>query len=379
MAVLLRNSGGIDEILYSPKIISHCNQDKKVENTEIVQPTTLQSQNQDIWEMTRPFFVDLKEEFEREMHIQPNEKIKQHSPQVVSSIASITSQWTLKHRLISEKGLKTLNESMFTDFMSKCYPKSSEGFLLWVSKFVTANFIFDDRAEKFLIRDKECLLKINERNLAVFKGAHPQEKDDPLTFAFYDLRNDLRNMSSENWMKHFIKEFQNHQDSFVEESSNQTEGFPTLERYRNRRRYTGAVYLYLAFAEVAANINLKDEDRKNPMIIAINETCTDIINFSNDVISAPKEPEKDGNNSIYVIKHHEKCTMEEAILQSTKECSARIKDFVNLKDTILSSETFSQDAKVYIEWMCDWLIGYFQWSLITKRYMRPTLCANQKV
>lgn len=147
------------------------------------------------------------------------------------------------------------------------------------------------------------------------------------------------------------------------------------QSYRTHRALSSAVYVSLDIGEVASGNPLSESLVVHPYIRSAREAVTNIVAWSNDLYSAPKELSLgDLCNYVAVLQNKDDLTAEQAAAQVNQRVHQQAQRFHNAQRRIYSQliphlSTADQQAVIAMLHTCAcWMAGNVAWSLETARY-----------
>lgn len=312
------------------------------------------------WDLALSTFQKLHYPFER--------KINEHANEAQTQ----TDQWAKEFKIVPEPYFEKLCASLFAFLMAHVHPYCDLQKLCRFSQWVTMIFVYDDTNEKILSKDISKLKEFNAKNLAIIQGTNETKEDDnPLPHVIDNLIKNLKPWANENWLKRFIKDIEEHFDSMVWEAENARK-IPSLEDYLKMRPFTGGVYIMFDLIELAEGTSIPDRIFNHSFMREIKLVANQILFESNDIISFPKESPLDGNNIVYVLQNELKCSLDEAVVKAEELHNQEMKKFLDLINEMPDFGEHNQQVKKYIDGLCFWLRGHYDWAPTSDRYKRPT-------
>ncbi len=273
------------------------------------------------------------------------------------------NKWVLKTKLVPiGRHFKSFAAAKFALLTAMCHPDCDFNTLLAAAKWISWLFVYDDRCEK--IKEIEQLEQFNGRNLAILKGEiNPSEEDSSLSKALAELRDEALSFNGREWMQLFAQAVKEHFDSLKSEKIADLD----LKGYLSARPYTGAPFIVFILMIWAQEIALPIEILQSDYIHQLNLACGNIICWSNDIISYPKESLDEDNNILFILQEEKKMSLLEAIRFVVKMHNDEVVNFIELSRATPFPEHRKMIGK-YIQGLCFWLKAHVEWSLITERY-----------
>ncbi len=286
--------------------------------------------------------------------------------------------WIKKFKLIPDKGLdKFLNQEIIK-LVSGAYPNCNLERLVIIHQWIIFLFLKDDDAEK---RKTESVKALNERTMKVLQAkTFPTESDEPLTHAVYDLMGRIRKFVNETWINNILRKEEDYFKATVWEAQNREKNIriPGYYIYLKMRLETGGAYAVFPLIEIAEKTSIPQRIF-NEYLKDLNRMCNNIISWSNDVKSCPKEfDECFLNNLVFVTQRTFKCSLQEAIERCVNLHNKEVDDFEKAKNELyakLNSETsdpelrqYAQDIRKYVEGLRYWMGSHYIFAKESPRY-----------
>jgi Terpene synthase family 2, C-terminal metal binding len=138
--------------------------------------------------------------------------------------------------------------------------------------------------------------------------------------------------------------------------------------YIRMRRHSGAVATCLALIDVANGFELSEAQWASPAVRAASEAVSDIICWSNDIVSFGREESQSSDvlSLPTVLARSYGLSMEEALRRCASMVHARLADYYTAERPLLASGNpglirFAADLR-------HWIAGNLEWSYETGRY-----------
>lgn len=297
----------------------------------------------------------------------------------VEAIQQSSMQWVRQFNLItSEKALERFRKANFSLLTARAFPVTENLVALSaVNDFTTWLFLFDDQVDDSVEgKNEEYLENITAKLMEVMVndpidpigGAAPL----PLVAGLSDIWQRLRSLGDEAWQTRFATRISEYLQSCVWEARNREKHvFPTIEQYSVARAYTGSVFSQLELFEIMYDIKLPRTVIQHEIVQQLSWSTIQIIAFSNDIFSAPKEMEQnDVHNLVIVIQKERNVSFQEALMLAVEICNGIMRTFEVLEQWLPSFDiAVSQQLQRYVLGLRYWIRANFDWSLKdTKRY-----------
>jgi hypothetical protein len=274
--------------------------------------------------------------------------------------------------------LRKFRAGRFELLTSLVYPDADLEQLTICNDFITYLFYVDDQAEEDEAYGKhpELLQRYFQSHLAVLHDGAPVPDDDAAGRLLLDIRARLASRASHAWLKRFADDVQTYLlHGTLVGARHWTAGtVPSVEAYAAQRRWDSAVLCTQDLIEIAGAGELPSRVLRRPEWIQLRDLCTNVVAFTNDLVSYPKEVLRNGspNNLVHVIATHEKLCLEAAIERVIEIINDDVALFERVA-TRLASRGARMDARLnhYLAGQRAWMFGNLHWSLETGRYSDP--------
>ncbi|MBM9624461.1 terpene synthase family protein [Streptomyces zhihengii] len=150
---------------------------------------------------------------------------------------------------------------------------------------------------------------------------------------------------------------------------------PSLEEYVPWRRVSGTLLWGFDLVEYATERELPAASVSSSAYAELVEAAADVICWTNDLYSAPKEIQRgDPNNLLVVLQHHYGMTLQEAAEATVERIEARVSEFHALLPTMLDQAPPSSLHSVHRAWadgLASWMRGNLEFCRESPRYAMP--------
>lgn len=137
------------------------------------------------------------------------------------------------------------------------------------------------------------------------------------------------------------------------------------------RRAAGAVQTAIELIEVCEQLELDDEMLEHPDVSALATACNDVVCWTNDLASLPKEIAEGNVHNLVVVLQHERCrgNWPCAVALAQQLLDARVREFIALADN-LPGFGAARDAELarYVADLRAWMRGNLDWAIESGRY-----------
>lgn len=274
--------------------------------------------------------------------------------------------------------LSKFRAGRFELLTSLVYPDADLDQLAICNDFITYLFYVDDQAEEDEAYGKrpEVLKNYFQAHIAALRDGAQVPEGDAAGRLLLDIRVRLASRASRRWLTRFADDVQTYllRGTLVGARHWTAGSVPGIEEYAAQRRWDSAVLCTQDLIEISGAGELPGRTARRPEWTELRRLCTDVVAFTNDLVSYPKEVLRHGspNNLVHVIATHEKLCLEDAIARVIAIINEDVAVFERLA-TRLASHGARTDARLnhYLAGQRAWMFGNLQWSLETGRYADP--------
>jgi hypothetical protein len=251
--------------------------------------------------------------------------------------------------------------------LGKVHPQANPTILSIISDFATWLFIYDDRIEK--CTDEATIRMFHTRTLQIIGGEAATTQDLPLMPGLSNIMERLHSVwSSRDWNMRFRQDVSDYCEATLWEFKNRKEGkVPSVEDYKLRRPDTSGTKIMFDFIEVTTGIEIPQELVTSEDFQTIRLLGANLVNWENDIISAPKElKQKDIHNLIIAYKHQYSIGYEEALQLASRDLIEALDQFQDMCKAYSGASTEAVDAN--IKGITEWIAANHFWSIKSRRY-----------
>jgi 5-epi-alpha-selinene synthase len=282
-------------------------------------------------------------------------------------------EWVTRFNLLKDElSYQRLSKSKFYLLAAGAYPYSQLEELKIANDLLNWVFIWDDQCDVSDLGKQPELLKVfHKRFLEILNGAEPTNKDIPLTHALSDLRQRILQKVSKTWFPHLVYGFEDWFSGYEKEAIIRAQNItPDLKTYIKLRRSSVGVGIFITLGEMCHQLNITNFLRNHDIIKKLNRITGDIIAWSNDIFSAPREMASgDVHNLVIVMNYHQQISLEQAMKNVAVMHDREVKNMMNLEASIpcFGQELDTQIAK-YILGCHTWISSNLNWYSHSGRY-----------
>ncbi|MDD1605484.1 MAG: hypothetical protein LUP96_02130 [Methylococcaceae bacterium] len=291
----------------------------------------------------------------------------------VDALQQHTLDWVQQFKLISNDiDWHHLKKSQFHRLAARAYPNTSLDRLAIIADWNIWLFILDDQCDEWGFgKHPEQLAILHNRCLEILSGAMPNIEDVALVHAIYNIRTRIEKLMPLSWVIRFIQSVAEYFEAIKWEAENrQKDIWPDVETYIRMRPYTGGLLTDIDLIELSESIFFPLVIRKHPCICELIEITNNVVCWSNDIISLPKENKHhDRHNLVLIFRHYQAINLQTAIEQVNQMIENAVYRFIELEQSLSHSETKNnEDVSRLIGIMRSWMRGNLDWSLESERY-----------
>lgn len=272
----------------------------------------------------------------------------------------------------SSTAYQKLKAARFCELIGRGWPNASAESLALLTDFVTFLFLWDDVGDDTgLGKEPEKLRAMNERAVEILVGGAPVEQDGPLLAVLADIYRRLKERMPGSWMRQFAHDVEDYFAATVWEANNRASGAaPSLKSYLQMRQMTGGCYPLFDLSEVADGTLLPIEVRTHPVVAEMMRAATNVLCWSNDILSIRKELDNgDVHNVVSLIHREQQCSLQEAFYRAAALHDAEVCRFLELEQTLPRfSEPLNRQVNAFLDSLRSFMRGNIDWSITTGRY-----------
>lgn len=298
-------------------------------------------------------------------------RINSHADAVHES----TIEWLQGFRVFKdEAAYKRFYATRIGRLAARFHPDASPGTLQLVSKWYAWMFFRDDeRDESELGEQPELLAASNARFIEILEGSKPENSEDALAHALWDLRTQVEDETlSGAWMERFVDSIREHFDSTVWEATNRSRGaIPDIDSYIRMRPITGGLNVDTQFIEVAEHARLSATVRVNPILQTLTRTSNNSVCWANDIFSLEKEARRgEVHNLVLILEHEENLTRQSAVRLAIEMHNTEVSTFVETIPQLRASvgKQPNENLERFVDVLMSRMRGFLDWANESGRY-----------
>ena len=218
------------------------------------------------------------------------------------------------------------------------YPHASDDALTLCNDFILYLFFVDDLAEEDerVGKHTSSLQRYFEGHIDALRAGSAVQLDDPAGLLLLDIRQRLLERASPSWLDRFAEDVSEYLlRGTLQGARHWTAGtVPSFEEYIEQRACDSAVQCAQDLLEVAGAGELSAAVRTHASWAELRRKCTNVVSFTNDLVSYPKEVRRHSspNNLVHVIATHEDRSVDDAIERVIEIVNEEVTGFDQLCD-----------------------------------------------
>jgi terpene synthase-like protein len=291
-----------------------------------------------------------------------------------------TLDWVSRFGLIAERSLPRFERCRFARLAARAYPSAGREELKIVADWNIWLFIHDDQNDEMGFgRRPELLRGLHDRLRAILAGATPGAGDDAFAHSLHELAGRMFAGAADEWRIRFLESVDEYFVACAWEAENRRDRrVPSVASYIDKRPLTGALNTDIVLIERCEQVFLPQYVYEHPMVRALTLASNNVVCWSNDILSLPKEHRAgDVHNLVIALAHERRLGWQEAVDRAAAMHDAQVETFLALERGL---PTFGDDIDAelgrYVAVLRAWMRGNLDWARETGRYgqaaPRPT-------
>ncbi len=255
------------------------------------------------------------------------------------------------------------------------YPHADLHALTLCNDFLTYLFYVDDQAEEDESYGKrpELLRRYFEGHLRALRTGHAVAPEDAAGRLLLYIRERALARASQAWLARFANDVEDYLlRGTLGGAHHWTAGtVPAFSEYVAQRAWDSAVMCTQDLLEIAGAGELPGELLARAPFRELRRLCTNVVAFTNDLVSYPKEVQRhrSPNNLVHVISTHERRPFANALERVIELVN---KDVAAFEQVAARLSVRDPDTELrlhrYLAGQRAWMSGNLLWSLATGRY-----------
>lgn len=263
--------------------------------------------------------------------------------------------------VLTEENFQKVEEYRIGFLLGRAHPHASKELLIGITNAATWLFAYDDIVEH--VDKKSIIQKWHARTSAIIKGEDATEKDEGLMKGLSEIMSQLRPFLTPEWQARINKEADDYLEATLtwEMENRIQKRYPDVVDYKDWRPKTSGTRFMFYLKGVEQGINLPDEVFERKDFQKVFDAAVDIVNFANDIISAPKETKDGMHNLVFAYKNTYKLGYEEALNHASRDLRERINEFKKAREDY--SGPHKEEVERFFSGIYEWDIANFLWSV----------------
>jgi hypothetical protein len=271
---------------------------------------------------------------------------------------------------LTDAHFKVIEEYLIGHLMGRCHPDTTLEKLSFITDFATWLFMYDDIVEK--CTDKGLIQHRHERTLQIIErdGDADKPDDDGLMRGLSDIMGRVKAYCSPAWKARFSKDVRDYTVATLWERENRIRRrYPTVQDYKANRPFSSGTIVMFDFIEIVEGLDLPDEIFTRPDFQIVRNLGVDIVNFANDIASAPKEVDRDFHNLVFAYKNTLDIGFDQALGLASRDLKKALYRFQVLRTKYAGP--CQEEVAQYFSGVRIWDDANFLWSIRdSSRYTR---------
>jgi hypothetical protein len=254
------------------------------------------------------------------------------------------------------------------------YPSAGPGDLELLTKWVVWMFLLDDQFDDRAIDDVTLAPHYLLTDMAAILDDQRSDGDSPLTAALADLWGRTKKIRSPQWCTRFAAHTSAYLRSFLREMSDRVSGrHLSLMAYLGHRRDSVAMAAFLDLSEISAGVDLPDEVRASPEMVALTRALSDHVGAVNDIFSHRKETAYGSyHNAVSIVSAERGLPVHRSMEVVRDLADEFMRQFLEAEREILLPASYRAEIRALLR-------GNLTWCRMTNRYTEATPIQRAKV
>lgn len=282
-----------------------------------------------------------------------------------------TLAWLCEHRIVSGTTDPLFGSiSTVGRLAAQTYLMAQRETLSVASDWTTLFFLVDDLSEK-LGDDSVAIAAANSRYLSILSGS-----DDavvgPVDFGLRDVRNRIRALASERWLRRFIHRVEEWLNAHLWEARNRATGtIPDVSTYVHMRQFSIGMYFEFLLSELTDGYELPPALVQHEVVMQLARHASNQIAWANDVMTIGKELRQgEIHNLVLSLCQHEHMGLQQAIDRVAAMHNDEVRQFQALAGSCSRYGLTDAAVQCFIAALQNFMRGHIEWGYSAERY-RP--------
>lgn len=283
-----------------------------------------------------------------------------------------TLRWAVELRLVdpSTSKLERFRRARFSWLAARAYPTVSPSQLELASDWISFLFFYDDLCDTPRVEDAEYaaeLVALEERLIAIGRGASVVHADAALARAFADICHRVAALGASAWLPRFVDHLHDYIEGCRwERRLRLRSALPSLATYARLRPLISAVPPCFDFAGMWID-GERTSFAEDVLVRQLEAMAMNHICWVNDIYGVDKElHERTTSNLVIVLAHEGRLGWDAALDRAIEMCNAELEAFSALERQWAPGA--SDEGRRYVRALASWMRGNLDWYADTLRY-----------
>ncbi len=294
----------------------------------------------------------------------------------VEVVQAHTTQWAISHGLARNGGAyRRLSLALSGRLAARAHPGIGFDELKILADWITWGFMLDDQCDEAgMSRAPAQLARSFARFIAILKDPHPAaaKAAGPLGDGLAELWLRMIDKALDpSWPARFTSDVERCFEANIWQAENRAaHRIPTVADYLRMRPLAGGLIIVYDLIEIGEQLTLSAEAREHRVVQALASACSNVVCWSNDIISLGKELARgDAHNLVAALKHERRTSWQEAVDEAARMHNAQAEHFLDLELNVPSfSEEVDGELRRYVGAFRSWMRAHLDWSFESGRY-----------
>ncbi|GLW07804.1 hypothetical protein Misp01_29340 [Microtetraspora sp. NBRC 13810] len=293
--------------------------------------------------------------------------------------AEHTTAWATRIGLIAEEtdAARFAGES-YARLVARLYPEASLPDLKLAADLNSWFHVFDDQFELADVgRDQELARRLAARAESLLRGEPLNPTAGPVLRGLADLRHRMRIRGGDRWWARFSRNMRLCLDAALWEVDNRaSEKIPDPDTYIDRKLDIAYVAPSFDLIELIEHFEVPSAIRNSPEYVTLLHEAGHVVVCTNDVIGLRRELlQGEFHNLVIVLAHASGSSLQEAVDEVEETVCARVGRYLAAREALEArfarlgvEEHIRQAVRRCVTGLEDWMRGYRDWALETRRF-----------
>ncbi len=292
------------------------------------------------------------------------------------AVQAHTMQWAISHGLVgSERARQRLSLAKPGRLAARAHPNIAFDELTILADWITWGFMLDDQCDEAAMgKEPAQLAPVFASFVAILKEPRPAvaRAAGPLGESLQELWLRMIDKALDPaWPARFTCDVEQCFEANIWQAENRAaHRISSVTDYIRMRPFAGGLIIVYDLIEIGEQLRLPAEVRRHTAVQALKSMCSNVVCWSNDIISLGKELAKgDPHNLVAVLKHERQTSWQEAVDEVARMHDAEVKLFLELEARLPSfGEEVDENVRRYVGAFRSWMRAHLDWSFESGRY-----------